>query len=111
MEFGEIQALALWGVASWGEGEASSCLYLCLETQRGLCPLTMELNDQCVSSVCVCLCGRGCACSHTQADWPRPHLAVESAGAGSHASLKHTTMALESLFALIGWKKNQENIK
>ena len=43
-------------VAGWGEGVAWSCLYLCLETQRGLCPITMELRDQHVSSVCVCVC-------------------------------------------------------
>lgn len=74
------------------------------DTEGALCPHNGTERSVCV--LCACLCGRGCACSHTQADWPRPHLAVESAGAGSHASLKHTTVALESLFALIGWSSD-----
>lgn len=37
-----------------------------------------------VSVPCECVWGRGGARSHTQADWLRPHLAVESTGAGSH---------------------------
>ena len=84
--------LAVCWLPGWGEGVTSSCLHLCLETQRGLCPVTMGLRDQCLCPLCVCVCvcvwesvwGRGGAPSHTQADWLRPHLTVESTGAGSH---------------------------
>lgn len=41
----QFQTPAVCGSLVGGEGVASSCLYLCLETQRGLCPLTMGLRD------------------------------------------------------------------
>lgn len=64
--FGEIFNLVC--VCSWlGEGTAPSSIYLCLETQRGLCRLTMGTGRP-VCVLCICLCGRGAANSHTQAD-------------------------------------------
>lgn len=50
---GSVSVVA-FGVGGWGVGMALSSLYLCLETQRGLCPLTMGLRDQCMSPLCVC---------------------------------------------------------
>lgn len=47
-----------FGLPAGGEGEASSWLYLCLETQGGLCAWTMEPGDQWESFTCV-LEGRG----------------------------------------------------
>lgn len=81
-------AAAQWGV----EGATQTRLHLCLEAQRGggsVSPSSTSSPSPQWPLVCVCVCGKeegeGLLPAATpSADWPRPHLAVESAGAGSH---------------------------
>ena len=64
----------------------------------------MCVSPVCVA-VCVCVGGRGGgACSHTLADWLRPHLAVESTGARSHVDSQKETQSRRILVSVTGGK-------